>query len=101
MMISTNGLLDFAGTTSSAWHANGTPLADRAGLIIPAAPPCFRDAAFLRRCAWEIGETRPADAFTPATSHVGLAAVCPAQGFVHWRILPEWVEQTARQKGDA
>ena len=58
------------------------------------------DAESLRRYAWEIGEARPADAFAPTVSHVGLAPVAPYQGFAHWRILPEWVEQTARAKGD-
>ena len=33
------------------------------------------DAETLRRCAWEIGEQRPADAYVPAGNHVGLAAV--------------------------
>jgi glycosyltransferase involved in cell wall biosynthesis len=60
-----------------------------------------RDPEALRRIAWEIGEQRSADAFAPAASHVGLAAVTPYQGFAHWWILPEWVEQTACSRGDA
>jgi glycogen(starch) synthase len=58
------------------------------------------DAEVLRRVAWEIGERRPADAFTPPANHLGLAAVSPAEGFAHWRILPAWVEQTAHARGD-
>jgi glycosyltransferase involved in cell wall biosynthesis len=59
------------------------------------------DPECLRRRAWEIGETRAADSFAPAASHVGLAMVSPGQGFAHWRILPGWVEQTAWQRGHA
>jgi glycogen(starch) synthase len=59
------------------------------------------DAESLRHCAWEIGEARAADHFRPAASHVGLAMVAPGEGFAHWRILPEWVDETARRKGDA
>jgi len=55
----------------------------------------------LRRCGWEIGEERAANAYAPTSSHVGLAAVTPYQGFAHWHILPQWVEQTARQRGGA
>ena len=67
----------------------------------PHPPACHRDAELLRRYAWEIGEKRLADSYIPATSHVGLAMVSPSEGFAHWRILPGWVEQTARHKGDA
>jgi glycogen(starch) synthase len=59
------------------------------------------DDDFLRRCAWEIGERRAADSYTPPTNHAGLAMVTPSQGFVHWRILQEWVDQTARERGPA
>src|SRR5205823_4716989 len=52
-------------------------------------------------CAWEVGERRAGDHFTPAVNHVGLASVSPGHGFAHWHILPDWVEQTARQRGDA
>jgi glycosyltransferase involved in cell wall biosynthesis len=64
------------------------------------APPS-RDASFLRHCAWEIGERKPAEAYTPTENHVGLAMVSPAQGFSHWRILPAWINDTAWRKGDA
>lgn len=56
------------------------------------------DAEFLRRCAWEIGEQRPADAYQPTENHVGLAIATPNEGFVHWRIRPEWVDTTARSR---
>ena len=59
------------------------------------------DAEDLRRCAWEISEARLADSYTPTSNHVGLAAITPAQGFAHWRILPQSVNQTKRHKGDA
>jgi glycosyltransferase involved in cell wall biosynthesis len=59
------------------------------------------DAETLRSCAWQIGQERPADAYAPASNHVGLAAVSPRQGFAHWRIQQGWVEQTARQRGHA
>jgi glycogen(starch) synthase len=59
------------------------------------------DAETLRRCAWEIGEERAGDSYTPTVNHVGLAAVAPYQGFAHWRILHSWVEETSRRKGDA
>jgi glycogen(starch) synthase len=55
----------------------------------------------LRRVAWEIGEKRPADWYAPPAAHIGLAAVSPGEGFAHWRILHEWVERTARQRGGA
>jgi glycosyltransferase involved in cell wall biosynthesis len=55
----------------------------------------------LRAVAWEIGQGRPADSYTPPAPHVGLAMVSPAEGFAHWRILHEWVDQTARRKGGA
>jgi glycogen(starch) synthase len=59
-----------------------------------------RDQEFLRRCAWEIGEAGPAEAYAPTASQVGLAMVNPTHGFAHWRILPGWVDEVARRKGD-
>ena len=81
---------------------NATPLpAERAGQNGEVEHPRPPDAEFLRRCAWEIGEGRPGDAYSPAEAHVGLGAVAPGQGFAHWRIPDAWVGETARQKGDA
>jgi glycogen(starch) synthase len=80
-------------------HANGHTNGHCNGHLNGHARP--RDAEFLRRVAWEIGEQRPADSYAPAASHVGLAPVTPLQGFAHWRMLPEWVEQTARSRGNA
>jgi glycosyltransferase involved in cell wall biosynthesis len=67
------------------------------------SPACLpvKDAEFLRQCAWEIGEKQPALGYVPPGSSVGLAVVSPAQGFVHWRICPEWVGQTAQRRGHA
>jgi glycosyltransferase involved in cell wall biosynthesis len=61
----------------------------------PAGPP---EAEALRRIAWEIGERRPAEAYTPPESHVGLAMVQPGQAFAYYRILHEWVEQTEKSR---
>src|SRR4051812_30153782 len=69
------------------------PVADR-----PAAP---LDAEVLRRCAWDIGERRAAEAHQPAVNHVGLAMVAPYQGFAHWRIRQEWVDGIAQERGGA
>lgn len=54
------------------------------------------DLELLRRTAWEIGERRPGDAYVPPCNHVGLGMVHPTSGFVHWRLLHDWVEQTRR-----
>src|SRR5262245_34131869 len=64
----------------------------------PARPP---DAEFLRRCAWEVGESWPAAGYHPPEPHVGLAPVCPGQGFAHWAIPDAWIERTARDRGAA
>lgn len=53
---------------------------------------------FLRRVAWEIGEKHAADHFTPPVNHVALGMVHPTQGFAHWRIRHQWVEDTARAR---
>jgi glycosyltransferase involved in cell wall biosynthesis len=84
--------------------ANGRPVSKNGktdGRPVPAAPPAPPDAESLRRCAWEIGAARPGEAFSPTESHVGLAVVAPGQGYAHWRILPEWVDHCARQRGPA
>jgi glycosyltransferase involved in cell wall biosynthesis len=80
-------------------HLNG-PVYGLRELRRGEAPPP-PDQETLRRVGWDIGALRPADAFTPSHSHVGLAAVDPYHGFVHWRLLHSWVEQTAGRKGDA
>lgn len=59
-----------------------------------------KDAEFLRSCAWDIGERRAADAFSPTESHVGLAMVSPYRGFAHWRLLTDWIDETAHRHGD-
>jgi glycosyltransferase involved in cell wall biosynthesis len=91
------GMLDFVSPGTASWEGE-------------VAPPCLEyrekaepalDAELLRRCAWEIGEERAADAYAPAGNHVGLAAVTPSQGFAHWRINQNWADETARQRGGA
>jgi glycosyltransferase involved in cell wall biosynthesis len=68
----------------------------------PAEEPAeFLDEEFLRRCAWEIGEDRAAERYTPETNHAGLAMVAPKQGFVQWRILRGWVDKIAKERGGA
>jgi glycogen(starch) synthase len=92
----THAVLD---SPADPYRVNGTGVLARPTRGAPRGR--IRDAEFLRRCAWEIGEQRPADAYNPAGSHVGLAMVAPYEGFAHWRMLPEWVEQTARNRGPA
>jgi hypothetical protein len=58
------------------------------------------DTDFLRSCAWDIGERKPAESFAPTESHVGLAMVSPYRGFAHWRLLTDWIDQAARECGD-
>ena len=60
-----------------------------------------RDVESLRRCAWEIGERRAAEGYAPQVNHVGLAMVNPTQGFIHWHMLPEWVEQARERSRDS
>jgi glycosyltransferase involved in cell wall biosynthesis len=56
---------------------------------------------WLRLCAWQIGEKRATEAFTPSHNHVALAQVVPYQGFAHWRILQNWIDETSRRHGAA
>jgi glycogen(starch) synthase len=93
-------LLGFVSSPSTTWHAerNGYHEESRNG---HARHSRTRDPEFLRHCAWEIGERKAAEAYTPGGNHVGLAMVAPCHGFAHWRILPEWIEQTAWQRGGA
>jgi glycosyltransferase involved in cell wall biosynthesis len=107
-----NGLLDLMAAPTPAQHlrwkgepgtyANGThsPVADAHGSAPAAGASPSPDPEFLRQVAWEIGERRPADAYVPTANHVGLAMVGPCQGFAHWRIGSDWVEATARARGD-
>src|SRR5579883_2523435 len=93
------GLLDYVSPGVLSWEEEiGSPQRELR-MTLPTFPPL--DAETLRRCAWEIGAEKPADAYVPAANHVGLAAVAPNQGFAHWRIRPEWVDETAQQRGGA
>jgi glycosyltransferase involved in cell wall biosynthesis len=56
---------------------------------------------FLRHAAWEIGERKAWEAFGPTENHVGLGLVAPHQGFAHWRIRHDWIEETRRRRGDS
>jgi glycosyltransferase involved in cell wall biosynthesis len=101
MTILNNGFHDLAPVEAQPRQPRRPAAAGREKPAVNGHRPQRPDQEFLRRCAWEIGEGHPADAYTPPESHVGLAMVCPAEGFAHWRILPEWVDRTARQKGHA
>jgi len=65
---------------------------------VPARLP---DQELLRRVSWEIGEQKHGEQYAPAACHISLATVAPHQGFVHWRLLPSWVDETARSRGPA
>lgn len=65
--------------------------------LLPRAP----DAETLRRCAWEIGERNALASYVTPVCHVALAPVSPYHGFTHWRLLPTWIDETARQRGDS
>jgi glycosyltransferase involved in cell wall biosynthesis len=93
--------LDLVSAEYRTWNGGRIASAEREHRNGFARPFNPRDMEFLRRCAWEIGERKPAESFTPASSHVGLAAVSPGEGFAHWRIPHEWVDQTAWRKGNA
>jgi glycogen(starch) synthase len=58
------------------------------------------DQEILRRVGWDIGALRSVDAYTPDHNHIGLASVDPFHGYIHWRLLHSWVEQTAGRRGD-
>jgi glycosyltransferase involved in cell wall biosynthesis len=57
------------------------------------------DQETLRRAAWEISERRMGDHYCPPLNYVGIAMVHPTMGFVYWRMLYSWVEETARARG--
>jgi glycosyltransferase involved in cell wall biosynthesis len=97
----TNGLLDPPANGFHGRHVRKMPPAGGENACHAAPQTPNPDAEFLRRCAWEIGERRAAEAYLPSAGHVGLAAVTPYRGFAHWRVLPEWVNWTAHQKSDA
>jgi glycogen(starch) synthase len=101
MTILNNGFHDLASVETQARQPGRPAPADREKPAGPGPRPRRPDQEFLRRCAWEIGERRPADSYTPPAGHVGLATVSPAVGFAHWRIPHEWVDRTARHKGGA
>jgi glycogen(starch) synthase len=58
-----------------------------------------RNGELLRAFAWDMGERRTAERFTPTDNHVGLAHVSPTQGFAHWRIKQEWIDDAAQRRG--
>ncbi len=99
MTMFTNGFVGFPDVESILRLAEGAAAPGKNGHEPTARLPL--SAELLRSFAWEIGETRPGDSFVPSVNHVGLALVAPLHGFVHWRILPAWVDQTERHRGDA
>jgi glycogen(starch) synthase len=93
------GLLDYVSPGALSWEEEiGSPRRELR-MTATSLPPL--DAETLRRCAWEIGEGRPTEAYVPADNHVGVAAVTPNQGFAHWRIRQEWVDEISRKRGGA
>lgn len=76
------------GTETNGFHAPPLP---------PVPPP---DPEILQKCAWEIGADRAADRFTPTHCHISVGMMAPTQGYLHWRILPEWIDQTAQERQD-
>jgi glycosyltransferase involved in cell wall biosynthesis len=56
---------------------------------------------YLRACAWQVAEHKPAEGYVPQNSHCALAIISPTQGFAHWRMLQDWIDKTAREKGGA
>lgn len=60
-------------------------------------PEPLLDEHVLRACAWEISERRRD--YCAGVNHVGLAMVSPGQGFIYWRMMPEWIDKIAGQKG--
>lgn len=92
-----NGVLEH--TSNGQWHGSyythvATPTATHTRFDTGTAE-------WLRQVAWEIGERRPADHHVPSLNHVGLAMVFPYQGFAHWHIRHDWIENTAWFRGDA
>jgi glycogen(starch) synthase len=96
-----NGWSDLGGAKPQAWVARRTAAAvgERPGEAAVQAD--HRSPEFLRHVAWQVGERRAAATFQPAASHVGLGMVAPCEGFAHFRILPGWVEEARRRKGQA
>jgi glycosyltransferase involved in cell wall biosynthesis len=93
-----NGLVDLAPHEARTW--NGTA-ADRVVHVSRVPHPAPPEPEALRRWAAEVGQAKAAEAFAPDHNHAALAAVLPTQGFAHWRILPGWVEETAKKRGNA
>jgi glycogen(starch) synthase len=97
------GFLDLDVTGSSPWTADSAQHNGHSNGHCNGHVPRPRTPRpeFLRHCAWEIGEARPGDGYWPTQNHVALGMVSPTQGFVHWRIQQEWVDQTAWNRGNA
>lgn len=83
---------DYVSTVSTSRPLEGTLKPD------VTKPTGSFDQDFLRQAAWEIGEGRAGDRYTPNHNHVGLGMVHPTQGFIHWRLLPEWIDEIARSR---
>src|SRR5712691_8167828 len=94
-----NGVMELP--VPKVWQGRPKGFAAKEVSARPGPASKHRDADFLRLCAWEIGEKRPTDTYVPSGNHAGLGMVSPYRGFAHWRILPDWIDRTARQRGDA
>lgn len=93
--------LDFVPATPPVWRAEAaTPVVVNARHGVNAFA-LHRDQELLRRLAWEIGENKALDKWQPDHNHVGVAMVNPYHGYAQWRMRHEWVEDAARQRGDA
>ena len=89
------GLLDFVSPGTVSWEGEIASAQVEYHTAASHAP----DAELLRRCGWEIGEEKATDAYAPADNHIGLAAAAPIRVSSTGAFRPEWVEQTARQRG--
>jgi glycosyltransferase involved in cell wall biosynthesis len=100
--LTSTGLVPLAATEAKERNGHHVPHATNGrAQSSPSSPLPAPDSELLRRCAWEIGERKAAEIYTPVASHVGLAMASPCQGFAHWRILPAWVDEQVRQRGAA
>jgi glycosyltransferase involved in cell wall biosynthesis len=101
MSMLTNGFVALPNAEALLRQVAPIAPADRRGQDGLASTSKGADQDAMRRYAWQISEARPADHFSPPAGHVALAPVAPCEGFAHWRILEEWVDRAARQKGNA
>jgi glycosyltransferase involved in cell wall biosynthesis len=98
--LTSTGLVPLAATEAKERNGHHAPR-DSNGhsrALVRAAPP---DAEFMRHLAWEIGAAKPVEKYSATLSHVNLAMVSPKEGFAYWHVLPAWIDETARKRGNA